>query len=102
MLAGPLAPIPGVEPAIEALRRTASEVFGTEIGVNGVPIYTDARLYMEAGIPTVIYGAGPRSLLEANGHRADERLWLDDLKKATTVVAMTLAELMTEKSESTK
>ena len=102
MLAGPLAPIPGVEPAIEALRRTASEVFGTEIGVNGVPIYTDARLYMEAGIPTVIYGAGPRSLLEANGHRADERLWLDDLKKATTVVAMTLAELMTERSETTK
>jgi succinyl-diaminopimelate desuccinylase len=102
MLAGPLAPIPGVEPAIEALRRTASEVFGTEIGVGGVPLYTDARLYMEAGIPTVIYGAGPRSLLEANGHRADERLWLDDLKKATTVVAITLAELMTERSETTK
>ena len=102
MLAGPLAPIPGVEPAIEALRRTASEVFGTEVGVSGVPIYTDARLYMEAGIPTVIYGAGPRSLLEANGHRADERLRLDDLKKATTVVAMTLAELMTERSEITK
>ncbi len=57
---------------------------------------------MEAGITTVIYGAGPRSLLEANGHRADERLWLDDLKKATTVVAMTLAELMTERSETTK
>jgi len=102
MLAGPLAPLPGVEPAIEALRRTASEVFGTEIGVSGVPLYTDARLYMEAGIPTVIYGAGPRSLLEANGHRADERLWLDDLKKATTVVAKTLAELMTERSETTK
>lgn len=102
MLAGPLAPLPGVEPAIEALRRTASEVFGTEIGVSGVPLYTDARLYMEAGIPTVIYGAGPRSLLEANGHRADERLWLGDLKKATTVVAKTLAELMTERSETTK
>ena len=95
MLAGPLAPIAGVERAVDILQRTATEVFGTDVGVNGVPLYTDARLYMEAGIPTVIYGAGPRSLLEANGHRADERLRLEDLKKATTVVARALAELMT-------
>jgi acetylornithine deacetylase/succinyl-diaminopimelate desuccinylase-like protein len=95
MLVRPLAPITGVEPAVAILQRTATEVFGTEVGVNGVPIYTDARLYMEAGIPTVIYGAGPRSLLEANGHRADERLLLGDLKKATIVVARSLAELMT-------
>lgn len=91
----PLAPIPGVERAIATLQRAATEVFGTEVGVSGVPIYTDARLYMEAGIPTVIYGAGPRSLLEANGHRADERLWIEDLRKATTVVARALVELMT-------
>ena len=90
MLALPLAPLAGVERAVATLRRTANEVFGTEVGVNGVPLYTDARLYMEAGIPTVIYGAGPRSLLEANGHRADERLQLDDLKKATTVFARAL------------
>lgn len=95
MLVNPLAPLAGSERAVATLRRHASEVFGTEVGVNGVPIYTDARLYMEAGIPTVIYGAGPRSLLEANGHRADERLVLDDLKKATIVVARTLAELLT-------
>ncbi len=95
MLAMPLAPIAGVERAIATLQRTATEVFGTEVGVSGVPLYTDARLYMEAGIPTVIYGAGPRSLLEANCHRADERLWIEDLRKATTVVARALVELMT-------
>jgi len=95
MLALPLAPLAGVERAVATLQRTATEVFGTEVGVKGVPLYTDARLYMEAGIPTLIYGAGPRSLLEANGHRADERLSLEDLKKATTVVARALAELMT-------
>ncbi|MHA1151188.1 MAG: M20/M25/M40 family metallo-hydrolase [Alphaproteobacteria bacterium] len=95
MLALPLAPLAGVERAVATLQRTATEVFGTEVGVKGVPLYTDARLYMEAGIPTLIYGAGPRSLLEANGHRADERLSLEDLKKATTVVSRALAELMT-------
>jgi acetylornithine deacetylase/succinyl-diaminopimelate desuccinylase family protein len=95
MLAMPLAPLAGVERTVATLRRIATEVFGTEVGVNGVPIYTDARLYMAAGIPTVIYGAGPRSLLEANGHRADERLWIEDLRQATTVVARALVELMT-------
>ena len=59
-----------------------------------LPIYTDARLYTEKGIPTVLYGAGPRSLLEANGHRADEKLVLEDLRKATQVVALTLADLL--------
>ena len=39
----------------------------------GVPLYFDARLYAEAGVATVMYGAGPRTLLEANGHRADEK-----------------------------
>ncbi len=46
----------------------------------GVPLYTDARHYAAAGIPTVLYGAGPRSILEANAHAADEHLQLADLK----------------------
>jgi len=42
----------------------------------------------------VLYGAGPHTLLEANGHRADEQLVLEDLRKATQVVALALADLM--------
>ena len=61
---------------------------------HGIPLYTDARHYAAAGVPTVLYGAGPHSLLEANAHRADERLVLDDLYKATEVVARTLADLL--------
>jgi acetylornithine deacetylase/succinyl-diaminopimelate desuccinylase-like protein len=67
---------------------------GEEVKTVGVPIYTDARLYSTAGVPTVLYGAGPHTLLEANGHRADEKLKLDDLQKATRVVAMALLELL--------
>jgi acetylornithine deacetylase/succinyl-diaminopimelate desuccinylase-like protein len=59
-----------------------------------VPLYTDARLYAEAGIPTVSYGAGPRSFLEANGHRADEKLRLSDLYAATCIVSLSLAEIL--------
>ena len=40
------------------------------------------------------YGAGPRTLAEANGHRADENLKLDDLHKATEVIALALHDLL--------
>ncbi len=90
----PLAPLEGAAPLITALQRHATNVFETEIPICGVPLYTDARLYVEAGIPTVIYGAGPRSLLEANGHRANEKLRLDDLEKATIVVANAVCDLL--------
>ncbi len=59
-----------------------------------MPLYTDARLYCEAGVPTVIYGAGPRTLLEANGHRADERVAIGDLRLATKTVAQALSDLL--------
>ena len=64
------------------------------IPVKGVPLYTDARHYSAAGIPTVLYGAGPRTLEEANGHMADENLRLDDLYKATEVIALTLLDFL--------
>ena len=58
------------------------------------PLYTDARLYAEAGVPIVLYGAGPRTILEANAKRADENLVLEDLKRATIVVAWVLSDLL--------
>ena len=94
LLARPLVPIPGQKRLVEAIRGAARDVLGEEIEAHGVPIYTDARHYSAAGIPSVLYGAGPRALLEANGHRADENLKLDDLYKATEIVARSLLELL--------
>jgi succinyl-diaminopimelate desuccinylase len=94
LLALPFVPIAGQEKLVAAIRANARAVLGEDIQAHGVPIYTDARHYSAAGIPTVLYGAGPRTLEEANGHRADEKLKLDDLYKATEVVALTLAELL--------
>jgi acetylornithine deacetylase/succinyl-diaminopimelate desuccinylase-like protein len=94
LFAEPFVPRPGQERLVEAISRNAREVFGIEVKPHGVPLYTDARHYSEAGIPTVLYGAGPRTLEEANGHRADENLQLDDLYKATEVVARTFLDLL--------
>ncbi len=94
LLARPFVPVAGQEKLVAALQRHARGILGEELPTNGVPIYTDARLYSEQGIPTVLYGAGPRSMLEANGHRADEKLVLEDLRKATQVIALALADLL--------
>jgi len=94
LLARPFAPAQGAKELTELLCREASEVMGKPVTPIGVPLYTDARLYSEAGIPTVMYGAGPESLLEANGHRADERVPLAELRLATQVVANTLLKLL--------
>jgi acetylornithine deacetylase/succinyl-diaminopimelate desuccinylase-like protein len=94
LLVEPLAPLPGGERAVDILCRHASEVMGEPVRPKGVPLYTDAPHYASRGVPTILYGAGPHSIEEANAHRADERLPLTDLYKATEVVARTLAELL--------
>ena len=92
--ADPLLELPGATRLIKALRGHGERVFNASIATTGVPLYTDARHYAAAGIPTVLYGAGPRTLQEANGHGADECLRLNDLQGATRVVSATLAELL--------
>jgi acetylornithine deacetylase/succinyl-diaminopimelate desuccinylase-like protein len=95
MLANPLKPLDGQERLAGALQRHASELTGEAVPTHGVPLYTDARHYSNAGIPTVLYGAGPRTMLEANAHRADEKLKIDDLVLATNVVTLALYDMLT-------
>jgi acetylornithine deacetylase/succinyl-diaminopimelate desuccinylase family protein len=94
LLARALKPLEGNRPLVDALCRHASSVFGEAIQASGTPLYTDARLYCERGIPAVLYGAGPRTVLESNAKRADEHIALEDLRRATKVVARTLLDLL--------
>ncbi|MDO8385405.1 MAG: ArgE/DapE family deacylase [Polaromonas sp.] len=94
LLANAMKPLPGNQPLVAAIQKHGQAVFGEAIPAMGTPLYTDVRLYAEAGIPGVIYGAGPRTVLESHAKRADERLALDDLRKATKVIARTLRELL--------
>ncbi len=94
IVAVPLKPVKGIERLVEPLRRHGKRELKAAIDVKGVPLYTDARHYSAAGIPTVLYGAGPRSILEANAHNADEHIRLRDLKAATNVIEATLRDLL--------
>jgi succinyl-diaminopimelate desuccinylase len=94
LLVHSLQPVPGNQPLVDAIRKHGEAVFDQPIPALGTPLYTDVRLYARAGIPGVIYGAGPRTVLESNAKRADERLELQDLRRATKVIARTLRDLL--------
>jgi len=94
ILAEPLRPRKGVERLVATLQHHAREELRVAIKPTGVPLYTDARHYSAAGIPTVLYGAGPRSIIEANAHNANEHVKLSDLKAATKIVAAALRDLL--------
>ena len=94
LMARSMRPLPGNKPLVAAIQTHGKIVFGETIAAMGTPLYTDVRLYAEAGVPGIIYGAGPRTVLESHAKRADERLALADLRGATKVIARTLLDLL--------
>ena len=94
LMAHAMKPLAGNAPLVNAIQQHGLTVFGETIPAMGTPLYTDVRLYVEKGIPGVIYGAGPRTVLESHAKRADERLNLEDLRKATKVISRTILDLL--------
>lgn len=94
LLAKAMRPLAGNQPLVNAIQQHGKAVFGEDIPALGTPLYTDVRLFCEVGIPGVIYGAGPRTVLESHAKRADERLDLQDLRRATKVIARALSDLL--------
>jgi acetylornithine deacetylase/succinyl-diaminopimelate desuccinylase-like protein len=92
LLANAMTPLAGNQPLVDAIQKHAQAVIGEPVPAVGTPLYTDVRLYVERGIPGVIYGAGPRTVLESHAKRADERLQLEDLRRATKVIARKRAD----------
>jgi len=94
LLSHALRPLPGSEQLVANLQKNALAILGETIPAQGTPLYADARLYGEHGIPAVLYGAGPRTVPESNAKKADERLALDDLRRASKIVALTLLDFL--------
>ena len=94
LLAHAMKPLAGNQPLVDAIQKHGLSVFGEAIPAVGTPLYTDVRLYAERGIPGVIYGAGPRTVRESNAKRSDEHVQLEDLRRATKVVARSLLDLL--------
>src|SRR5690606_4322251 len=60
LLARPLRPTPESKRWASIIAKRASQQLGIRVSDSaGSPLYTDARLYAEHGIPTIMFGAGP-------------------------------------------
>lgn len=94
LLAKPFTSTPDSEKVASLFASEAQKVLGVPVGTGAMPLYTDARHYSEAGVPTIMYGAGPKDPLDANGHRADERVPVHLLTDAALVVANSLKRLL--------
>jgi acetylornithine deacetylase/succinyl-diaminopimelate desuccinylase family protein len=94
LLARALKPLAGSDALVGALQQHAKAIFNEDVPACGTPLYADARLYCEAGVPVVLYGAGPRTVEESRAKQPDERLELEDLRRATKVIARTCLDLM--------
>ena len=78
------------------VKREAERFLGRPVPLRGAPIFTDARWFGNAGIPTIMFGAGPADLTEARGHAADENVRIDDLLAASHIMADSLVSLLAE------
>ncbi len=81
-------------PLIAAIAQHAKDCTGEAPGAVGVGFDVEARHYSAAGIPTVLYGAGPVDPTTQGMNGPEERLNLDDLRVGTEVVALSLADLL--------
>lgn len=98
LLATPFTSTPLSEKFADIFAAEAQKVLGETVSKGAMPLYTDARHYSEAGIPTIMYGAGPRNPLEANGHRADERVPISLMTDAALVIARGIMMLFSKQA----
>jgi acetylornithine deacetylase/succinyl-diaminopimelate desuccinylase-like protein len=94
LLANALKPLPGHEKLVAALSRHAQRVFGVEVKATGVPLYADARLYAEHGVPIVMYGAGRARLPNRTRSARTRTCCSRILRRATQVVASTVYDFL--------
>ncbi|WP_349360625.1 M20/M25/M40 family metallo-hydrolase [Stappia sp.] len=100
LLAEPLRPLAGVGRLADAVHRQIAAWFPeTAAPTGGSPLFSDARHYAAAGIPTVLYGTGPASLAAANAYAADEHIRLDDLRATTGVLIDALRDLLSSDAD---
>ena len=89
-----MSPTEDTEALVAAFQEDAERRRGSTLPVLGISGDTEGRHYAAAGIPTVLFGAGPKTPGDGNVGGPDEFLVLDDLRTATEVVANVVASLL--------
>jgi len=95
-IAKPMRPSEGIALIADVLRDEAYNAFGRRMETQGTTLYTDARWFSNANIPTVMYGAGEADVAASGANGIDERVPKAFLREATVVLARTLTRLLSD------
>ncbi len=93
-LAEPMRPSASQEAFVTILQEQAFAAFGRQIASNCATLYTDARWYSNANIATVMYGAGEADVRLSGANGVDERVPVELLMQATTILARAIARFL--------
>jgi acetylornithine deacetylase len=85
----PPSDVPLDAPVVRALDR-ALRACGEEVNVTGMSAWTDAAILNESGIPAICFGPGDIAL----AHAAEEFVQVDEIERATLVLAALAMEWM--------
>ena len=90
----PISPSEAAKPLRAAISMPLGEGFGAQPRPCGVGYDHEGQHYATAGIPTVLYGAGPDDPAGAGMYGADEHITLDDVRLATEILALGALNLL--------
>ena len=89
-LAEPMRPSESVTAFVRLLQNEAKLAFGKSLEAQGSPLYTDARWFSNAGIPTIMFGAGESDIKVSGANGSDERVPKRCLREAVVILASAL------------
>lgn len=95
-MANPMRSSSAQQPFVRLLKAEAHAAFGQDLQEGSSTLYTDARWYSDAGIPTVMYGAGEADVRISGANGVDERVPTAFLTQATTILARAMARFISE------
>lgn len=99
-LAEPMRPSSGQQPFVKILGEESEAITGQTPPTGTSTLYTDARWFSNAGIPTVMFGAGESDIKVSRANGGDERVPVQALRDATAILARAITRHLLERHPS--
>jgi acetylornithine deacetylase/succinyl-diaminopimelate desuccinylase-like protein len=98
-MADPMRPSDKQDHFVRLLDEEAKAAFGKHLVVAGSTLYTDARWFSNADIPTIMYGAGEADIRVSGANGIDERVPEECLEQATVILARAMVRFISERPQ---
>ena len=95
-MAEPMRPVESAKAFVKLLQGEAEMAFDKKLNVQGSTLYTDARWFSSAGIPTVMFGAGEADIKLSGANGSNERIPKRCLREGVAILARAIVRYCSE------